>query len=81
MKAIERFKNNFINNDYFISIYKNHIYIINYINIIDFKSNKIIIRFNEFKLLIKGINFKIVRKNNIELEIIGNFNSMEIVNE
>lgn len=80
MKAIDRLKYGFRSKEYFISIYPDHIYVINYKDIIDFTGNNIILEFNDFKLKIKGLDFKIIRKNNCEIDILGFFNSMEIIN-
>ena len=81
MKTIDRLKNYFFDKDYFISIYKNHIYIINYLEVLDFNNNKIKIRFEKFILLINGIDFKITRKNKYEIELKGNISKLEIIND
>ena len=81
MKVIDRLKYGFYNKDYYISVYPNHIYIINYTSIVDFTSELIKVSFSNFILAIKGANFKIIRKNSSELDINGFFNSMEIINE
>lgn len=81
MKVIDRLKNHFINEEFFISFYKNHIYIINYQNVLDFADKKIKIEFNNFNLQIIGYNFKLLRKNDLELDITGTFNKMEIIND
>ena len=81
MKTIDRLKNYFICDEYFIGLYKNHIYIINYIDILDFNETTIKIKFKEFIILISGANFKITRKNNYEIELYGLINKLEIINE
>lgn len=81
MKIYERLKNNFIDKDYFISISSNYVYILNYKSIASFDSSKIKINFENFGLSIKGNNFKITRKNKVEIEISGSFSKMEIINE
>lgn len=81
MKVIDRLKEGFYNSDFYISVYPRHIYIINYIEIIDFSNTKLKIRFTDFILLVKGLDFKIKRKNKYELDIEGNFSSMELLNE
>ena len=81
MKVIDRLKYGFYNKDYFVSIYPNHIYIINYKSIIDFSNEIVKLSFLNFKLVIKGKDFKIIRKNKDELDITGLFSSMEIINE
>ena len=81
MKVIDRIKNAIIDDDFFISIYKNHIYVINYDDIIDFGDNKIKLRINENIFFIYGRDFKLIRKNNKELDITGFFSKMETNNE
>lgn len=80
MKIIDRLKSNFIKEEYSISFYKNHIYILNYEDILDFSDKQIKIQFCNFTLIISGCNFKLVRKNDIELDIAGTFNKTEILN-
>ena len=81
MKVIDRIKNAIIDDDFFISIYKNHIYIINYDDIIDFSDNKIKLRIKENIFSIYGRGFKLIRKNTRELDITGFFSKMEMNNE
>lgn len=81
MKTIERLKGRFISKDYYISVYSNHIYIINYLNIVDFTYKKVIINFSNFRLIVHGDKFKLVRKTKDELDILGSFSKMEIDNE
>ncbi|MBO4601069.1 MAG: YabP/YqfC family sporulation protein [Bacilli bacterium] len=81
MKIVDRFKEQFLNKNYYISFYSNHIYVINYKNIISFSDSIIKVEFNDFNILIKGRNFYITRKNDKELDIEGIFSSMEIINE
>ena len=81
MKTIDRLKECFFNHDYYISIYPNHIYIVNYIEILDFANTLIKLRFNSFSLLIKGLDFKITRKTKNEIDVCGLFSSMELLND
>ncbi len=67
MKTIDRLKNYFICDEYFIALYKNHIYVINYIDILDFNETTIKIKFKEFIVLISGANFKITFSNNSKI--------------
>ena len=48
MKVIDRIKYGFYNKDYFVSVYPNHIYIINYKSIIDFSSEIVKLSFLNF---------------------------------
>ena len=81
MKLYNRLKSGFINKDYYISVSNNNIYIMNYKSIVSFDDKLIKILFNKFMLIVSGCNFKIIRKSNIEIEVLGNFSKMEIENE
>lgn len=81
MKVYDRLRNAFINSDYYISFSKNYFYIINYKEIISFDDRNIKVRFSNFTLIVNGINFKVKRKNNYELEVSGEVSKMEILNE
>ena len=81
MKVIDRLKEGFYKSDYYISVYPNHIYIINYKDIIDFSSSIVKLKFSDFMICIKGMNFKIIRKTNSEIDIKGLFSSVELLNE
>ena len=81
MKVYNRLKSGFINKDYYISVSNNNIYIMNYKSIVSFDDKLIKILFNKFMLIVSGCNFKIIRKSNIEIEVLGIFSKMEIENE
>lgn len=70
-----------IDHEFFISVYKNHIYLINYQNIIDFSDAKAKFKINNCILTIYGREFKLVRKTNNEIDISGYFSKMELNNE
>ena len=80
MKLIERIKNKF-SEGYFISVYENNIYVLNYQKIIKFNSEEILIKFDNKKVHIKGNNFTMFRKNEFEFELSGIINKMEFINE
>lgn len=81
MKVIDRIKNTINDNDFFVGIYKDHIYIVNYQNILDFNNERIKLCINENNFSIYGKGFKLVRKTNIEIDIQGYFSKMEFNNE
>lgn len=81
MKTIERLKERFYSKDYYISFFPDHIYIINYKEVLDFSNTKIYLKFSNFNLKVYGNNFKIIRKTNYEIDIKGFFNKVELVNE
>lgn len=64
-------RNNFRNNDYYICLYHNHIYVYNYIEIITFTNELIILSFNNYKVKIKGKNMHIKKMAHFELLIEG----------
>ncbi len=64
-------KNGLRNNDYYICLYPKHIYIYNYIEIITFTNEFIIISFSDFKLKIKGKSMHIKKMAHFELLIEG----------
>jgi len=81
MKIIDRLKNGYRNKSYFISVYDNSVYLINYKEILNISDTTIMVRFNNFKLLIKGKDFRIIRKSNTDLEINGLVSNMEMIHE
>lgn len=60
------------NNNYYICLYKNNIYLYNYIDILSFDNNLIMIKFDIFNLKIKGSNMLIKHMQEKELIIFGN---------
>lgn len=63
-------------NNYFISFFKDSIYIYNYERIINLSENKITLKIENFTIDIIGNNLKITQMNNIELLIEGNIKNI-----
>lgn len=59
-------------NNYYICLYNNYIYIFNYLSIISFDNNLIMVKFDKFNLKIKGFNMLIKKMEEKELVIYGN---------
>ena len=59
-------------NNYYICLYNNYIYIFNYLSIISFDNNLIMVKFAKFNLKIKGSNMLIKKMEEKELLIYGN---------
>lgn len=59
-------------NNYYICLYNNYIYIFNYLSIISFDNNLIMVKFDKFNLKIKGCNMLIKKMEEKELVIYGN---------
>ena len=81
MKIIDRLKDGCKDKNYFISVYDDGIYIINYESIKLISEKIVKIKFNSFSVIIKGINLRVKRKAKYDLELSGKFTSMEIDSE
>lgn len=74
--------NNFIkDNELEINIYSNKIHIKNYLRLISLEKNYISLSAPKKKLIIKGTNLNLNKILDQELLIIGEFNSIEVINE
>lgn len=74
--------NNFIkDNELEINIYNNKIHIKNYLRLISLEKNFISLSAPKKKLIIKGTNLNLNKILDQELLIIGEFNSIEVINE
>ena len=69
---LEIFNNALSNNDYYICLYKNHLYIYRYLEIISFNNDLIIIKLPDQRLKIKGGKMLIKKMHQHELLIEGN---------
>lgn len=81
MKMIDRFKTLGKEKKYYIALYPNTIYIINYQNIYNFTNSSCEIKLKDFTFKVKGLNLKIIRKTSDELEINGIINQVEYIYE
>jgi len=68
---LEIFNNALSNNDYYICLYKNHLYIYKYLEIVTFNNDLIIIRIPNCHLKIRGNNMLIKKMHEHELLIEG----------
>ncbi len=83
MHIFNNIRNYLYDNDNFIAILDNRIYIYNSIFIKDISSNKIVLSFKNKMVRILGDDIKIIRSENKELELIGNIKKVlidEIIN-
>ena len=78
---LEIFKNYLHNEDYYIILYSNYIYIYNYIDIIKFKDNYISLKLKKLKINIYGKDLLIIKLEQKEIMIKGYINNMEKVYE
>ena len=77
MHIIDRIRNFYGDNEYFIGLSNNDLYILNYESVSTVNQNSIVIVFSNFKLLIEGKNFIVTRKNEKEINIKGTFFKVE----
>lgn len=78
---IKYLKSFFKNENSYIVVTSNMIYLYYYSEIVSIKDTNIIIKINQQKLNISGIDLKITMLMNQELEIQGIFNSIEVIYE
>ena len=62
--------------EYFINIYNEFIHIFNYQKLLNLTSTRIILKFKKFTIDIKGEELFIIKMNNNEILIKGNFKSI-----
>ena len=62
--------------EYFLNIYDNFIHIFNYQELISLNNNRIVLKFKDFKIDIKGTDLYIIKMNNNELLIKGQFKNI-----
>ena len=75
------FRNYLRNEEYYIIIYSNYIYIYNYDEIYSFNDKYICIKLRNMKINISGSSLLITKLENIELLIKGNINKVEKIYE
>ena len=68
---LEVISNALSNNDYYICLYSNHLYIYNYLEIMSFSSDLIMIKVTDKNIKIKGSNMRIKKMHIKELLIEG----------
>ena len=78
---LEIFKSYLKNDDYYVILYSNYIYIYKYNDIVSFNDKLIIIRLNNLLLNIIGTNMLITKMENKELLIKGNIEKLEKIYE
>ena len=77
MGLFERLNCYLVNNDYKVTILKNGIYIINYVEIVDFSSNKVIVRYKDGITTFNGNDLVISKMMDDELFVTGKLVSVE----
>ena len=78
---LEIFRNYLKDEEYYIILYSNYIYIYKYDEIINFTDKYISIQLKNLKLNIKGFNLLITKLEKSELLIKGNINNLEKIYE
>lgn len=81
LNIFENLKTFLYDQNYFISIYDNNIYVNNYKDILNFTSKLISLKFANFNLEINGENLKIINMQEGELVIRGIFNNINFLYE
>lgn len=59
-------------NEYYICLYNNHIYLYNYLDILSFNNEMIMVKYDKFNVKIKGSNLLVKHMSKRELIIFGN---------
>lgn len=78
MKIFEKIGDFVENKDIEITLFNNKVYVINYIDIEDFNTNRIVLKHTKGTININGKNLVIVRLINKELLICGEIVSIEL---
>ena len=80
MNIYNNIKNFICDNNNFICILDNKIYLYNVISIEEISDNKLIVIFNNKKVIINGTSIKLIRSENRELELTCNLERI-VINE
>lgn len=78
MNIVNNLKNFLYDQNYFISIYEDHIHLYGYEKIKKFEIDEIIIDFKNFELNIKGTNLKFLKMNLNESLVSGEITKLEM---
>lgn len=74
---INNIKNYLCDNDYNINIFKNNLYLNNYLNVDHISDNLLIIKFGDFNLKVSGTNFTVQKMVSGEILFNGQIESIK----
>ena len=77
MKLFDKLDKYFVNNEYKVTIMKSGIHIINYDEIVDFSSTKVVIKYKYGIIIINGSDLAVSKMMDDELFITGKLFSLE----
>lgn len=77
MKLFDKFDRYLVDNEYKVTIMEGGVHIINYVEIVDFSSNKVIIRYRDGFMVLNGNDLVVSKMVNDELFITGKLKSVE----
>ncbi len=78
MNIINTFRNYILDEEFKISIYKNKVNVVNYVNIVDFSSKQVIIKYDSGNVIVSGNNLSISKLLIDEVLIVGNIDKIEL---
>lgn len=77
MKLFNKLDRYLVDNEYKVTISKGRVHIINYVEIEDFSSNKVVVKYKDGKTILEGINLVVSKMLEDELLITGKLSSIE----
>lgn len=78
MKFFKNFDRYLMDLDYKITIYKNKVHVMNYLEVVDFSDTRVVIRYEEGESIFTGKNLVVSRMQDSELLIEGKIISIEV---
>ena len=78
MKFFKNFDRYLMDLDYKITIYKNKVHVMNYLEVVDFSDTRVVIRYEEGESIFNGKNLIVSRMQDSELLIEGKIISIEV---
>ena len=78
MKFFKNFDRYLMDLDYKITIYKNKVHVMNYLEVVDFSDTRVVIRYEEGESIFTGKNLVVSRMQDNELLIEGKIISIEV---
>lgn len=77
MRLFDKLDRYLVDNEYKVTIEKDRVYIINYVEIVDFSSTRVVVKYRDGVTVLEGLNLVVSRMMDDELVIEGKLKSIE----